>query len=533
MPSMETILKPSSLLLNTLTIFFCILQATSDTSLDNFLQCLLNHSQPTNPITEVIYTPINSSFSSLLITHISNRRYSTPSTPKPLAIVAAKHESHVQATIICAKSYGLQVRIRSGGHDYEGLSYVSNVPFVILDMVNLASIDIDVAKETAWVQAGATIGELYYSIFQKSNVLGFPAGVSPTLGTGGHFSGGGYGNMMRKYGLSVDNIIDAQLIDANGRIHDRKSMGEDVFWAICGGGGASFGVILSWKIKLVPVPPQVSIFKVTKTIEEGARDVVYQWQLVATKLPEDLYIRVMHEVVNATQEGKKIIQVSFIGQFLGQTVSLLPLVNENFPELGLQKSDCIEMPWINSTLFWAEYPIGTPIDVLLAKHKAPQLFFKSRSDYVKKPIPKTVIENIWDLIVKGEKVYMQWNPYGGKMHEISASATPFPHRAGNLFLIQYYTFWTEEGIDATNHYMNFSRSFYEFMTPYVSSSPREAFLCYRDLDVGANPSNRTNEDIARIYGSKYYLDNFQRLVRAKAKIDPENFFKHEQSIPPR
>uniref|UniRef100_A0A0D2ZV60 FAD linked oxidase N-terminal domain-containing protein n=1 Tax=Brassica oleracea var. oleracea TaxID=109376 RepID=A0A0D2ZV60_BRAOL len=124
-----------------------------------------------------------------------------------IAIVAAEHESHVQATVVCAKSNGIQIRTRSSGHDLDGLSYVSSIPFVVLDMHNTIS------------------------------------------GAGGHISGGGYGNLIRKHGLSVDHVVDAQLVDVNGKILNRSSMGEDLFWAIRGGGGASFGVILSYTIK--------------------------------------------------------------------------------------------------------------------------------------------------------------------------------------------------------------------------------------------------------------------------------------------
>jgi FAD/FMN-containing dehydrogenase len=170
--------------------------------------------------------------------------------------------SLIQAAINCSQTHGLQIRVRSGGHDYEGLSYVSNVPFLLIDLIDFRSISVDAENSTAWVQAGATTGEVYYRIAEKSRSLGFPTGICTTLGVSGHFSGGGYGPMLRKYGLAADNIIDAQLIDVKGRILDRGSMGEDLFWAIRGGGGASFGIILSWKIKLVHVPSTVIVFTV-------------------------------------------------------------------------------------------------------------------------------------------------------------------------------------------------------------------------------------------------------------------------------
>ncbi|KAG4949008.1 hypothetical protein JHK82_042202 [Glycine max] len=116
--------------------------------------------------------------------------------------------------------------------------------------------------------------KLLLIVTPQSKVLGFPAGVCPTVDVGGHISGGGYDNMLRKHGLSVDNVIDAQIVDVKGNLLNRKTMGEDLFWAIRGGGGASFGVILSFTFKLVPVPKTVTVFRVEKTLEENATDFV-------------------------------------------------------------------------------------------------------------------------------------------------------------------------------------------------------------------------------------------------------------------
>ncbi|KAI3501949.1 hypothetical protein L1887_29978 [Cichorium endivia] len=113
----------------------------------------------------------------------------------------------------------------------------------------MRSVDVNVAKRTAWVQGGATVGELYYTITQKSNTLFFPAGLCPGVGVGGHMGGGGYGNLMRKHGLAADNVVNVRFMDVNGNILNKKSMGKDLFWAIRGGGASSFGIVLAWKLR--------------------------------------------------------------------------------------------------------------------------------------------------------------------------------------------------------------------------------------------------------------------------------------------
>ncbi|KAG5601731.1 hypothetical protein H5410_033101 [Solanum commersonii] len=149
----------------------------------------------------------------------------------------------------------MHVRARSAGRDYEGVSYVSEVPFVIVDLINLRTMNIDVNDKSA-----STIGKLYYRIGEKSKTLGFPAGVCPTVGVGGHFSGAGYCTMMRKYGLSSDSIVDARLIYANGTILDR-------------------------------------------TLEQNATKLIHKWQNVAPRFHEDLFIRIIINSLNSSDQG--------------------------------------------------------------------------------------------------------------------------------------------------------------------------------------------------------------------------------------
>ncbi|PON46121.1 Xanthine dehydrogenase C subunit [Trema orientale] len=514
------------------------LRAASAHTHDDFLQCLSHQLSNSTSFAKLIYTPKDTSYISVLNSTIQNPRFSSPSTPKPLVIVTPLDASQVQATVKCSRKHGLQIRTRSGGHDIEGLSYISHVPFVILDLRNLSSISINVDEETAWVESGATLGELYYRISQKSGNLGFPAGVCHTVGIGGHLSGGGYGTLMRKSGLAADNVIDARLVNVDGRILDRKSMGEDLFWAIRGGGAASFGVVLSWKIKLVHVPSIVTTFKVDRNLEKNeTKKLADRWQHVAHTFDEDLLISLRFQTVNSSTDNKVTLQASFYGVFLGGVDRLLPLMKKSFPELGLVREDCTEMSWIESVMSFAGISSEESREALL--DKKPRLMgfspFKMKSDYVKEPIPENALENMWERLYDEEvgMAYMHFFPYGGRMSEISESEIPFPHRAGNLFHIVYFVSWEGRNARASKRHLSWITRVYSYMNLYVSKNPRAAYLNYRDLQIGMNNKKGTTSYAqASIWGSKYFDSNFKRLVHVKTAVDPTNFFTNEQSIPP-
>ena len=141
------------------------------------------------------------------------------------------------------------------------------------------------------------------------------------------------------------------------------------------------------------------------------------------------------------------------------------------------------------------------------------------------------MEGIWEKMIELGKTGFVFNPYGGKMSEVSSDATPFPHRAGNLFKIQYSVNWDDPGVELEKNFTSQAKMLYSYMTPFVSSSPRSAFLNYRDLDIGTNSFGKNSYAEGAVYGVKYFNDNFERLVKIKTEVDPENFFRNEQSIP--
>ncbi|KAK7268966.1 hypothetical protein RIF29_21678 [Crotalaria pallida] len=511
-------------------------------SLRDFTSCLDNHNIKnftTFPYKEHDQSSAYNYFKILKFS-IQNLRFAEPATPKPIAIVLPESLEQLQKSVSCCREGSLEIRVRSGGHSYEGTSYVADdqAPFVIIDMMNLNHVWVDMATETAWVEGGATLGETYYAISQASHLRGFSAGSCPTVGVGGHIGGGGFGLLSRKYGLAADNVVDALLVDANGKLLDREKMGEDVFWAIRGGGGGLWGIVYAWKIRLLKVPSIVTGCIVSRTGKKSdVANLVNKWQHAAPNLVDDFYLSCF--VGAGLPEAEAIgLSTTFKGFYLGPKASAISTLNLAFPELGVVEEECREMSWIESILFFSGLSDGASVSDLKNRYMQDKEYFKAKSDFVKKHVPLAGIETALDILEKEPKGYVILDPYGGMMHNISSESIAFPHRKGNLFTIQYLIYWKEENNDKSSGYIDWIRGFYASMTPFVSWGPRAAYINYMDFDLGVmeriSNSARMKDavDSARAWGEKYFLRNYERLVRAKTLIDPNNVFTNEQGIPP-
>ncbi|KAL7611177.1 tetrahydroberberine oxidase [Lactuca sativa] len=508
-----------------------ILKATSDA--EDFTSCVISNSSNVTSISELIFTPANASFLPVWQVHVQNTRFLKPSTPKPSAIVTPVNETLIRIVLYCAKMYDYELRIRSGGHDYEGLSYTADVPFVMLDFTNMRAIDVDVANKTAWVQAGAALGEVYYAISQKTDTLYFPAGVCPTVGVGGYMGGAGYGNLLRKYGTAADNVVDVRFMDVNGNILDRNSMGEDLFWAIRGGGASSFGIVLAWKLGLVEVPERVTVFILNKTLEDGVTEIFHKYQYVLPLIDRNLHMRTQIFSEYIGNSTMKTIRIMFEGIYQGTTDTLLPLLYEKFPELGVTPEICEEITMVQSTLVFWGLPSSTPTEFLTNRSAIAKLNNKSKSDYVRKPIPISGLKKIWNKLMENdESALLMINPFGGRMSDYSETAIPYPHRGGVVLqMLKTVNFagQTSDTTPVSRSRIAWLNSLDELLTPYVSKNPREAYSNYNDLDFGVGNANYQE---ASLWGERYWKRaNFKKLIRIKAKVDPENFFRHPQSIP--
>ncbi|KAJ8442272.1 hypothetical protein Cgig2_011195 [Carnegiea gigantea] len=504
--------------------------------------CLIDHHVTNFSVHPTTPNQSNStSYYNLLLFSLQNLRFTEPEYPKPSLIILPQSKEQLVDSFLCSKNAGFEARIRCGGHSYEGLSSTSNdgKPFVIIDVMDLDQVVMDLKLETAWVEGGATMGQVYLTVAEKTQgAYGFSGGSCPTVGSGGLISGGGFGFLSRKYGLAADNVVDALLVGPDGRVLDRAAMGEDVFWAVRGGGGGSFGIVYAWKIKLLNVPSRVTAFQVSREGKiENISQLVHEWQHVGPYLDDTFYLSIS---LSAIEKEKDNISATFNGLYLGKKFEAISIVNKKFPRLRIREDRYKEMSWIESVLYFSGLSEGSTVKDLRNRYLQNKNYFKAKSDYVRTAIPLEGIKGAMDFLTKEPKGMIIMDPYGGQMARIASDSIAFPHRKGNLYSIQYLVSWEKKDDKNRDLYLTWIRKFYDFMAPFVSANPRAAYVNYLDLDLGGlndsvvGPRRGAYDAVekGRIWGEKYFLGNYDRLVKAKTLIDPCNLFRHAQGIPP-
>ena len=161
--------------------------------------------------------------------------------------------SDVIAAVKFGQASGLPVAVRSGGHSFPGLSMADGA--VVIDLSLMKGVRVDPQKRTARVQAGVLLGDLDRET--QAFGLAVPAGIVTTTGVAGLTLGGGIGWIMRKHGLSIDQLVSVDLVTAEGEfVQASADRNADLFWGLRGGGG-NFGIVTEFEFRCVPLGPQV------------------------------------------------------------------------------------------------------------------------------------------------------------------------------------------------------------------------------------------------------------------------------------
>lgn len=435
----------------------------------------------------------------------------------PQGIAYCTSASDVQTCLAFVRRFNLPVTARSGGHSYAGYSTTSGL---ILDLTRLNQVSVNAG--TATIGGGAHLIDVYSTLAQNGVVI--PAGSCPTVGIAGLTLGGGVGVLGRKFGLTCDNLLSAQVVLANGTlVNCDQNTNADLFWALRGGGGGNFGVVTSFTFQTHPVS-ELSLFTLNWAWSQ-ATDVVDAWQHWGPQAPDELWSNCL---LLGTAQKQSPAAVRVNGVYVGSSASLNPLLQQLISRVGLAPtSSYVYTDPLLETMMVEAGCYGESVAACHLPSQNPQGKVgrdtsQARSDYITSLLPRQAIEILVNAIGSRQSSSILSNggigmdAFGGAINRVAADATAFVHRNA-LFSIQYTASWNANDpgsvVSANTTWLS---NTWQDMRPYVSG---EAYQNYIDPDL-------TN------WQQAYYGANLPRLQQIKATYDPGNLFHFAQSIPP-
>jgi FAD/FMN-containing dehydrogenase len=430
--------------------------------------------------------------------HVYNERFDgvLPSTvARPLGA------TDVQGAVRWAVGHDVPLRARSGGHSYAG--YSTQRGGLVLDLRNLSAISVNRRAGTATIGAGAQLINVYTALAAKGATI--PAGSCPSVGIGGHALGGGMGLAGRAFGLTLDNLIGAEVVTADGRIRQvNQNSNPDLLWALRGAGGGNFGVVTQLQFRVHHAPATAAWFFVYWPWSE-ASEAMQAWQNWAP-LASDNFSSVFH-----LQTGSGGPQVLVAGQYLGSASRLgrllAPLTAVEGARLSAGNQDYLGLQtrWAGclGQSLQSCHTIGTRPGGQLQRAS-----FNAKSDYVTHPLNgagrATLISAIDARQGQPGSAAILFDSYGGAINRVKPNATAFVHR-NTLFCIQYLSYSGGAAWLGQTH---------QRMQPYVSGMAYQNYI-----DAGLKG-----------WQHAYYGANYSRLLTVRKQFDPEHRFNFPQAI---
>jgi hypothetical protein len=437
---------------------------------------------------------------------------------QPQAVAYCATASDVQLCLAFVRRFGLPLAPRAGGHSYGGYSTSTGV---VLDVTRMNSVTVDASGGIATVGAGAHLIDVYAALAQEGLVL--PAGSCPTVGIAGLTLGGGIGVLDRKFGLTCDNLIAADIVAADGRLLTcNAGQEDDLFWALRGGGGGNFGVVTRFTFKVYPVST-LSIFTLDWPWTSAA-ELIDAWQHWAPQAPDELWSNCLLFTSN-DKRSQPVARVNgvYVGGVAGLDTLLGRLNNQMgsapsssyVSEAGLLETMLIEANCGGQTVSECHLPSQNPQGQLSRET------FGARSDYYASILPRQGIDNLISAISSRQASselgfgLIGLDACGGAINRVDPAATAFVHRNA-LFSAQYYANWNaSDSTTVVQANQTWLQDTWQAMRPYVSG---EVYQNYLDPYLPNWPH-------------AYYGANLPRLEAVKAAYDPGNLFHFDQSIP--
>jgi len=416
--------------------------------------------------------------------------------PRPAAVVRVANAADIASVVRVARESGVEIAVRSGGHSGAGHSTVDGG--IVIDLRDMKALEIDAEARTAWAEAGLTAGEVTTALAEHGLAIGF--GDTGSVGIGGITLGGGVGYLVRKHGLTIDSLLAAEIVTADGEVLRVDATSHpDLFWAIRGGGG-NFGVATRFQYRLVDLPSFVGGMLVLPANAETAAGFI----AAAEAAPEEL--STIANVMNAPPmpflpeevHGQVVIlgMLAYAGDADAGERAIAP-----FRALATPLADMVKP---------SPYPEMYPPEGDEEYHPTAEALtmFIDRVDH-------DVAQTIMEYLEKSDASLRaaQLRVLGGAMARVPADATAFAHRASRI-MVNVAAFYDGD----------------------EDKLRREAWVAefsaaLQQGDAGAYVNFVGDEGETRVRAA-YPGSTWDRLTTIKRRYDPDNVFRRNQNIPP-
>ena len=419
---------------------------------------------------------------------------------KPGVVVRCSGVADVISSVNIARDSNLQLAVHGAGHNIAGNSVCDGG--IMIDLSQMNSVRIDPKSKKAFVEPGAILGDFDHEA--QAFGLATPLGINSTTGVSGLTLGGGFGWLTRKHGMTIDNLISADVITADGElVHTNENQKPDLFWAIRGGGG-NFGIVTLFEFQLHKVGPEVLAglmvfpFKDAKSILKKYRKFVQKipnelnvWAIIRQAPPLPFLPKRVHgkEVVilailysGEIEQGQKLIKpLRRFAKAHGEHTGAMPY------EAWQQGFDPLLTPGARN--YWKSHNFSELNDGAL----------DAIIEYAGK-LPSPQCEIFIGLL-------------GGKAAKVSPDAMAYGNRDAN-FILNVHSRWDKAKDDTKC--ISWARDFFDVSAPYATGGVYINFVTQDETDR-----------IAAAYGK-----NYKKLVRIKNKYDPNNLFRINHNIKP-
>ncbi|HEY6224283.1 MAG TPA: FAD-binding oxidoreductase [Gemmatimonadales bacterium] len=419
---------------------------------------------------------------------------------RPAAVIRCQSTDDIVQAVRFAAQHKLVLAVRGGGHNIAGNAVCDGG--LMIDLSLMRTVRVDPAKRTANVEPGATLADLDGAA--QAAGLATPLGINSTTGVAGLTLGGGFGWLSRKLGLSIDNLISAEVVTAAGDLVKTSGTGNsDLFWGIRGGGG-NFGVVTSFEFRLHPVGPQVLSGMIIHPLE-AARDVLHYYRDFLPTTPQEFVCWFVM---------RKAPPLPFLPpEWHGREILALAVCYCGKIEDGERVAKPLRA-------------FGKPIADVIAPHPftawqtiLDPLLTPGARNYWKSHDFRELNDGLIDLLVEhagrlpDPQTEIAFAQLGGAVSAVSLDATAYTHRDAQ-FVLNVHGRWDDAAKDG--ECIGWARQLFTAAAPFATGGVYVNFLTEEEQDR-----------IRLAYGP-----NYARLVTLKNKYDPTNVFQLNQNIRP-